>query len=147
MTATALKATPIELDRILECAVILNWHDLMQDAPGQVHIECTHAADRTVEFVKVWSSTLRGQWSLVCEYWMQPHVTLAAGITYRNGYSSQSLSWMLEMIMQHQGAFHSSYAPLAMDLIQVEAPSAAEIGAARLCMQAATTDVAPGSRG
>jgi hypothetical protein len=142
MTPANLRPTSTELDRILECAVMLNWRDLMRDAPGQVHVECSSAADRTVEFLKIWSSTLRGNWSLVCEYWMQPRATIAAGITYRNGYGSATLSEMLHMIMQHQKAFHSSYLPLGTDLIQVKAPTAADLGAARQCMQAATAATA-----
>lgn len=137
MTTTSLNATSTDLDRILECAVILTWHDLMGDSAGNVHIECSNTSDRTVEYLKIWSSTIRGQWDLVCEYWMEPHVTIAAGITYSNGHSSDALAGMLGMIMQHQKLFHSRYAPLAMDLIQVNKPSAAEIGAADVCMHAA----------
>jgi hypothetical protein len=139
---TPTKATPTEFDRILECAVMLSWLDLMQNSRGHVHIECTAAADRSLEYLKVWTSTLRGRWSLACEYWMEAHIPIAAGITYSNGYASDTLSGMLQLIMQHQQLFHRSHAPLAMDFIQVDKPSAAEIGAAQLCMQAARTDAA-----
>ena len=136
----ALEAT--RFDRILECAVMLSWHDLMRDAPGQVHIECSNAADRSVEFLKIWSSRVRGNWSLVCEYWMEPRTTITAGVTYSNGYASDAFSGMLHMIMQHQGTFPSSSLPLGMDLIQINAPTAGELGAARQCMEAAMTATA-----
>ena len=136
----AVQATTF--DRILECAVMLNWNDLMRDTPGQVHIECSNAADRTVEFLKIWSSRLRGNWSLVCEYWMEPRATIAAGVTYSNGYASIALSEMLHMIMQHQGAFPSNYQPLGMDLIQIKAPTTGDLDAARQCMDAAITATA-----
>lgn len=131
----ALEAT--RFDRILECAVMLSWHDLMRDAPGQVHVECSNAADRTVEFLKIWSLRGRGNWSLVCEYWMEPRATIAAGVTYSIGYASDGFSEMLDMIMQHQNAFPSSSLPLGMDLIQIKAPSAGALEAARQCMAAA----------
>jgi hypothetical protein len=142
MTPTGPAVQATTFDRILECAVMLSWHDVMRDADGQIHIECSNDADRSVEFLKVWSSRLRGNWSLVCEYWMEPRATIAAGVTYSNGYASAGLSEMLDMIMQHQGAFPSTSLPLGTDLIQIHKPTASDLPAARRCMAAAVAATA-----
>jgi hypothetical protein len=139
MTDTNLQPK-IGLAHILESAVILSWGDLMKGASGNVHIECSNGPDRALEFLKIWSSTLRGDWSLVCEYWMRPRPALPAGVTFSNGYCSSQLTRMLGMIMQHQQSFVSDSAPLAADLIQVGAPSRKDVTAAEKCMRDAEND-------
>ena len=127
--------TKIGLARILESAVVLSWHDLMESSPGTVHIECSNGPDRALEFLKIWSSTVRGEWSLVCEYWMHSRLSLPAGLTFSNGHSSPELARMLDAIMQHQERFTSRYAPLAAYLIQVGVPSRDDVTAAEKCLR------------
>ena len=138
MTPANLKPATIEIKRVLECAVILNWHDLMQKASGKVHIECSNGSNRKLEFLRIWTSTIRGNWDLVCEYWMRSRTLFPAGLTFNKGHSSLALSRMLKIIMQHQEDFGSSMAPLATALIQVDAPLPNDVVAAQRCMQAVT---------
>ena len=57
------------LDRILESAVILGWPDLMKDAKsGSIQLEYAFAPDNSLDCLKLWSSTVRGNWHLACEY-------------------------------------------------------------------------------
>src|SRR5689334_504857 len=63
------RAIKIELDRILTSAVVLSWQDLLHAAHGGlIHIE--YAPGKTLQYLKVWELTGKGEWSLICEYWM-----------------------------------------------------------------------------
>lgn len=66
MTVTRASAR-IELVRLLECAVVLSWEDLMPAAPsGLIHIEFRTGPSRSLEYLKIWSCRTRGYWDLVC---------------------------------------------------------------------------------
>jgi hypothetical protein len=127
----------IQMDRILESAVVLNWEDLRHVSQrGLIHIE--YAPGKSLQYLKVWQLTGKGEWSLVCEYWMSrgPIATPATppgGMTFSNGYHSEGLAQMLEVIMEHQGEFVPSEGPSA-GLVQVTRPSEEEKQAANTCM-------------
>jgi hypothetical protein len=126
MTATpylpALDSIP--LDEILADALILNWSDLMPElASGQIHIEYHVETMGSVEFVKVWGSTIRGCWNLICEHWMLWADSHQGGLHFDNGYKSDRLAKMLDTIMQHQGIFLVGAAPGEDRMIQVHPPT------------------------
>jgi hypothetical protein len=94
------------LDSVLESAVVLSWADLIQSAQtALIHLEYGFAANGTVDYLKVWSSITRGHWLLACEYWMSESRFHSAGIHFENGYRSEGLAFILELIMQHQTSF------------------------------------------
>src|ERR1700757_824501 len=98
--------TEVVIDRMLESAVVLSWNDLLKPSQkGLINIE--HSSGTTLPYLKIWQLTGKGEWSLVCEYWMASASFGAThkGITFSNGYRSEGLSGMLEVIMQHQGSF------------------------------------------
>jgi hypothetical protein len=94
------------LERILESAVVVSWADLMRGAQsGLIHIEYGFAPSGTLDYLQVWSSITRGHWLLACEYWMSPSTSHGAGVHFDNGYQSEGLAHILEVVMQHQNAF------------------------------------------
>ena len=53
----------ISSDRALEYAVIQSWDELMPDrTSGLIHIEYQTGCDGSTEFLKVWTSIIRGSW-------------------------------------------------------------------------------------
>jgi len=125
----------IELDRILASAVVLSWQDLLHATHGGlIHIE--YAPGKTLQYLKVWELTGKGEWSLVCEYWMScgPAGLPRDGMTFSNDYHSAGLTDMLELIMQHQDRFSDSLDRPGAGLIQVTLPTAQESVAATACM-------------
>ena len=62
----------IPFDEALADVVVLSWNDLMPEpSSGLIHIEYHVDSLGAVEFVKVWASTIRGEWNLVCGHWTQ----------------------------------------------------------------------------
>lgn len=125
----------LQLDRMLESAVILSWQDLPHALePGLVHIE--YAPGRALDYLKIWQLVAKGAWSLICEYWMVPKPAGAPErLTFSNGYHSERLAQMLEEIMQHQENFTASKGPGA-GMIQISQPSEESKQTARACMKA-----------
>src|SRR5256885_8095990 len=63
----------ITIDRMLECAVALNWNSLTRgDEDPAMQVEYRTGSSHALQYLKLWSSTKRGVWKLICEYWMQP---------------------------------------------------------------------------
>lgn len=112
------------LDTILESAVIVSWTDLMKDAKaGLIHLECALAPDRSLEYLKVWSSVTRGHWLLACAYWMSSSTFHGKGIHFENGYRSEGLTQNLDFVMQHQQAFTALPETGRTSLLQISTPS------------------------
>jgi len=130
-------AMKIQMDQLLASAVVLSWKDLLHASQrGLIHIE--YAPGKSLEYMKIWQLTGKGEWSLVCEYWM-PNGTTASirdGIRFSNDYHSAGLAGMLKIIMQHQESFAAAslMAPGA-GLIQVTLPTDQESMAAMDCMR------------
>jgi hypothetical protein len=125
----------VQMDRILESAVVLSWRDLLhQSQGGPIHIE--YAPGTRLAYLKIWQLTGKGEWSLVCEYWMPhgPTDSPGDGIKFSNHYHSASLAEMLEVIMQHQDNFAPSLNPGA-GLIQVTLPTVQETLTSGACMR------------
>ena len=115
------------LERILESAIVVSWDDLMQGAPtGLIHIKYDFAPDGTLEYLAVWSSVIRGNWLLVCNYRMSASKFHAADIHFENGYQSETLAHILEVIMQHQDRFALVPNLGRQGLLQVPTPTQEE---------------------
>jgi hypothetical protein len=125
----------VQMDRILESAVVLSWKDLLHPSQrGPIHVE--YAPGTRLPYLKIWQLTGRGEWNLVCEYWMSrgPTDSPGDGMTFSNDYHSAGLAEMLEVIMQHQDNFAPSLKPGA-GLIQVTLPTELESLASGACMR------------
>jgi hypothetical protein len=129
------KRAKIQMDRILTSAVVLSWKDLLHVSQrGLIHIE--YVPGKSLQYLKIWDLTGKGEWSLVCEYWMPsgPAGLPRDGMTFSNDYHSAALAEMLETIMQHQDSFAASLVTPGGGLIQVSLPTNEESLAASACM-------------
>jgi len=119
------------IDRILQCAVALNWKSLAADETTAMQVEYRTGPQHSLEYLKLWSSRARGFWNLVCEYWMLSSPAHQSGATFSGGTHSADLAWMLDAIMQHQGEFMAASTVFVDGLVQIGPPTAADISAAQ----------------
>jgi hypothetical protein len=130
-----LPTRDIKVERILECAVILSWGDLVQSgSPSSIQVEYHMGIDHALEYLKVWSSSTRGHWDLVCEYWMLAPYSQAAGLHFSNQYHSDRLGAILKLAMRHQDTSLSFPDTYRDGLVQVYPPTQPEIDAATVWM-------------
>jgi hypothetical protein len=112
------------LDRTLESAIVVSWTDLVRDAQtGLIQIEYGFVPAGTLDYLKVWSSLTRGHWLLACEYWMSETTFHSAGIRFDNGYESEGLGQILELVMRHQGEFELPVNLGRQGLLQIATPT------------------------
>ena len=123
-------ALDIQLDRILENAVAVNWKDLVQ-APtgGLLQIEYHVGEGGSVGGLKMWCSTARGYWSLICDYSIHPG--WSNGPRFSNGFHSRDLGRLLESIMMNQELFRHGAEPNSNVLVQVGPPTSEESAIAK----------------
>jgi len=120
------------IDRILECAVTVNWKDLTKaQSNTSMRIEYRSGPQHSLEYLKLWSSSERGYWHLLAEYWMQSSIEHRSGITFSRGNYSADLVRMLDAIMRHQEDFLAPSPDFPNGLVQIRKPSAVELSTAR----------------
>lgn len=123
-------AERIRIDHVLESAVVLSWKELLRGRrAGVVHVEYGVAPEPSLQYVKIWLSTRRASWDLMCEYWMcaGPSRIPTAGLTFSNGYYSAALKRILEHMMRRQdGVPNSLSGESGVNLILVEPPTRGE---------------------
>jgi len=115
------------LDRLLESAVVQSWPDLMKGATsGSLHLEYGFAPDNSLDYLTLWSSTVQGQWDLVCDYWMSSAMSHNRGIHFKDGFRSEGLSYALGFIMLHQRTFSPLPNFGRTGLLRIKVPTAEE---------------------
>ena len=120
-TRQAKSSEPLLLDHILESAVVLNWHDLVRGAiPGLIHVEYHIGEQQSIGELRIWSSTARGYWSLVCHSSIDSD--LSCTLHFKNGYQDGDFGKLLAAIMKGQGEFLHKRAANANYLVQVGLP-------------------------
>ena len=120
------------IDRMLECAVTLNWKELTQPADATlIQVEYRTGPQHSLEYLKIWSSTERGYWHLIAEYWMHSSTAHEMGATFSDGNHSADLALMLDAIMQHQEDFLPPSPDFLDGLVQIKRPSESDLDAAR----------------
>jgi hypothetical protein len=118
------------LEQMLEAATVASWKELTNGAqPELIHIEYNFAGG-TLDDLRIWSSTTRGHWLLICEYWMSASDSHNSGMRFDNGYHSEGLAHTLEFVMQHQNSFALPPKLGRPGLLQIPRPTEAEIAAA-----------------
>ena len=130
------RATPlIQMSRVLESAVILNWKDLLRPSQRDL-IQIEYVPGIHISYLKIWQLTGKGEWSLVCEYWLSHRPAIASddGTTFSNGYRSAGLAAMLQVIMQHQDRF-APFRPGSLSSTQVQAPTGQDTLEAAACIR------------
>lgn len=126
------------LERILESAIVVSWVDLIRGCQtGLIHVEYGFAPMGTLDYLKVWSSLTRGHWLLACEYWMSETTFHGAGVRFDNGYESEGLAHILELVMRHQSEFALPTNLGRQGLLQISTPTQEEsVAAGNLVNQA-----------
>ena len=131
------------IDRILQCAVALNWKSLTQsDDTAAMQVEYRTGPRQSLEYLKLWSSTSRGIWNLVCEYWMLSSPAHESGATFSGSNHSAELAWMLDAVMQHQGEFMAASTGFVDGLVQINRPTDTDIASAQKDMTEALDRIA-----
>lgn len=121
---------PMPLDQILESVVIANWKDLIRGTnPGLVHVEYHVGNASQVENLRIWSSTARGYWNLVCHCSLGPD--LSTTLQFKDGYGASNLGALLQSILKHQGDFSLKCPADSDHMVQVGSPSGEVIAAAK----------------
>ena len=123
------------IERLIACAVTLSWEDLATSfIPLAMQVEYQKRPNCELEHLKLWSSTARGHWNLVCEYWTHPTATHSQGVTFTDTYSSAGLTRMLDVIMQNQQSFAVTHSDFADGLVQIAPPDQTQSIAAKHLM-------------
>ena len=127
MTTAQVTLPKVEISDLLESAVMLSWNELLKSSPrGLVHVEYGTAPEPSLQYVKIWLSTPRGAWNLICEYWISSGFKSAppAGLTFSNGFHSAALAEILDATMHaRQGFMGSLSGDSSVSLIIVHSPT------------------------
>jgi hypothetical protein len=114
----------LQLNAILESAVFLNWAAFGQASDGgMVQVEYHAGAEHSIEYLKIWSATPRGYWSLVCDYAVAVHRPNGAGARFSNGFHSRDLGRFLDSILMNQNLFSHGCRANSNVVIQIKPPS------------------------
>ena len=120
------------IGRILECAVCVNWKDFAgTSSPTAMRFQYRIGPYQLLKHLKLWLSTSRGHWKLVCEYWMEADTKHPSGITFSRNYSSAGLTCMLDAITHHPGEFALDRGDMLDRLVQIPCPDDTQLAAAR----------------
>jgi hypothetical protein len=129
-------------DEILESAVVANWADLMRGAQScLIHIEYGFAPTGTLDNLQVWSSISRGHWLLACAYRRSASEIHDTGVHFENGYESEALAHVLELVLAHQNTFSARRKLGREGLLQIATPTQKETSAAAASVKDAFDDV------
>ena len=130
------------IDDLLRSAAIVSWPDLMPTSPRSlIHIEYQLTSAGTLDYLQLWSSIKSGYWLLACTYWMSASPTHGPGLYFENGYQSEKLRRVFELVMQHQDAFALPRDKDRPGLLQVITPNDDERNAAAASIASATAGV------
>jgi hypothetical protein len=84
----------------------------------------------TLDHLQVWSSITRGHWLLACAYRMSDSESHDIGVRFDNGYESEGLAHILELVIAHQNAFAAPRNLGRAGLLQIATPTPKETSAA-----------------
>jgi len=140
MTTTA-PATNLELQNVLESAVILSWNELLSGFDSaMVHVEYATAPEPCLQYLKMWRSMKQGKWDLVCEYWISAGSagTPPVGLTFGRGYHSPLLSEILGCLLRQQRGTPDVFSgETKLNVIVVALPTSQERLSATRCISKA----------
>jgi len=135
-TSTLPAVAPLPLDTVLADALVLSWSDLMPElTSGLIHVEYHVEPRGSVEFIKVWASTTRGHWDLVCEHFGRSGASGRSGFRFAKPYKSEGLERMLNSVMEHQKILLPGTSTGADHMIQVPPPTEKDTAAATGIME------------
>ncbi|HET9180976.1 MAG TPA: hypothetical protein VFP59_02490 [Candidatus Angelobacter sp.] len=134
-------ASNLEIEHILESAVILSWSELVsRSEPAMIHVEYATAPEPCLQYLKIWQSGKRGKWDLICEYWISagsagdPKI----GLTFCASYHSPRLTEILGNVLQHQKSIPDALSgETKLNLIVIAFPTPEEKQSAIRCISQA----------
>jgi hypothetical protein len=127
--------TDQSVERILESAIVANWKDLIHGGRSPlIQVEYGYAPSGTLDYLRVWSSITPGYWLLACAYWTSASEFHNAGVQFENGYQSEGLAHILELVMEHQNAFAILPNLARQGLVHLTTPTEEECRAAAAAM-------------
>jgi len=127
--------TDQSVERILESAIVANWKDLIHGGRSPlIQVEYGYAPSGTLDYLRVWSSITPGYWLLACAYWTSASEFHNAGVQFENGYQSEGLAHILELVMEHQNAFAILPNLARQGLVHLTTPTEEEWRAAAAAM-------------
>jgi hypothetical protein len=119
--------------RILESAVVATWPDVVRGLPTDlVHVEYHLTASGVLDHLQVWSCIGKGHWLMVCGYQMAGSEFHDTGVRFHNGYQSNSLARILDLVILHQKAFSTPRHLGRAGLLQISTPTQAATAAAEV---------------
>jgi hypothetical protein len=125
----------MELDKALQYAVVLAWDDLTKVFnPCSIRVEYQCPPGTPLDHVSVWSARARGYQDRVCDYWMAGSLTHPHGVQFTNGYVSDKLVEMLDLVMKNQGQFTRAADACRDGLVLIYPPSGGDQAAAATWM-------------
>jgi hypothetical protein len=96
----------MELDKVLQLAVISAWKDLIKVGnPCSIRVEYRCEPGTPLDSVRVWVARAGGCQDLLCDYWTWASAVHPLGVRFRNGHSSDNLALTLGFIMRNQDQF------------------------------------------
>jgi hypothetical protein len=114
-------------DQILESVVILSWVDLLPyHRSGSIHVEYVFGAEGNISTLKLWLSTVRGRWRLLCGV----ETKINSCLQFEDCCKSGDLSSNLEFILRYQAAFPPPQNFGRAGLLQIKDPTQNEIATA-----------------
>src|SRR4051794_24392272 len=126
----------MELDKALQCAVILAWEELMKATQScSARVEYQDQPGTPLDYLGVWSVGARGYQDLVCDYWTWASSAHPNGVSFRNGHSSEQLTETLDFIMKNQDQFTRRADACRHGLVLVYPPAGEEREEAATCMR------------
>jgi hypothetical protein len=88
--------------------------------------------DGLIDSLKLWLSSARGHWHLVCQYGIQTHNS----VQFEKAYKSADLACNLDFIMHHQNEFLPVQNHGRAGLLQIQKPTPEQTEIARVGTQA-----------
>ena len=128
-----------DFDQLLESTVVASWADLMRGSQrGLIHVEYGFSPSGALDHLQVWSCITKGRWLLACGYQMAAS-DLDTDVHFHNGYQSEGLARILELVILHQKAFALPQKLGRAGLLQIATPSQRESAAAAVSVNEALT--------
>ena len=125
----------LRLDHTLEAALKAHWNELMPETDaGLIQVEYRTEKDGNLQYLKIWASTDRSGWNLICEQWVTAAWSQVPGLQFSPGYYSKGLGRVLEVISRNQNAFTTPADSEQNGRLQVSAPAEEERRTAENCV-------------
>jgi hypothetical protein len=118
-------------DRILESAVVASWPAVVRGlATDLVHVEYDLTGSGVLDYLQLWSCIGKGHWLLVCGYQTAGSEFRDPGVQFHNGYQSEDLARILELVILRQKEFTFPRNFGRAGLLQIATPTKAASEAA-----------------